>query len=532
VGTIGDVTERKREAEGLHASERRFRVLTERSWDAVSLVSAEGVILYDNPAASTRILGYATGELVGQSAFAQLHPDDQERIGRLFAELVEQPGATVTADFRHRHKDGSWRWIECTGTNLLAEPSVHAIVCNYRDITDQKRAEEEIKRRNRELLALNTVTAAVSSTLELPVVLNTFKRLVTEELSVPAGMTYLHDPDEGRLKLQDSWGLPCPVPDRLTDFPLVDSDYDRIVHEKKALLVPDFRRISHLLELGLDVARPEWKSFLCVPLLANDCIQGAIGLFCQQPFVEEQVPVFEALGREVGVAIQNARLFEQVRRGQEQLETLSRRLVELQETERRHIARELHDEVGQLLTGLKLSLEVATRGTRNGDHEHLSEALRQVTELIARVRDLSLDLRPAMLDDLGLLPALLWHFDRYSAQTGIRIFFEHTGLERRFSPAIETAAYRIVQEALTNVARHGGVREVTVSLWAQGQHLAVEVYDRGRGFDPQKAWRVGGTSGLLGMRERAVLLGGELSVSSVKGRGTQLLALLPIDQPE
>lgn len=534
VSTVGDVTERNREIEGLHASERRFRVLTERSWDAVSLVSAQGVILYDTPAASTRILGYATGELVGRSAFEQIHPDDVQRIGRLFAELVDQPGATVTAEFRHRHKDGSWRWIECAGTNLLAEPSVQAVVCNYHDITQRRLAEEEIKQRNRELAALNTVTAAVSNTLELPEVLDTFQRLVTEELSIPAGMIYLRDPDEGGLSLQDSWGLPISMPEALAGFPLTGSDYDRVIHQKKAVLVPDFREIGRFRALSLDVAHPEWESYLCVPLLANDCIQGAIGLFCRSGvlFAEDQVAVFEALGREVGVAIQNARLFEQVRHGQEQLEVLSRRLVELQEMERRHIARELHDEVGQLLTGLKLSLEVAIRQPRMADHQPLTEVLAQVTELIARVRNLSLDLRPAMLDDLGLLPTLLWHFDRYTAQTNIQVVFEQTGLERRFAPAIETAAYRIVQEALTNVARHGRVRDVTVTLWAQGEHLCVEVYDQGSGFDLRRSRRDGSSSGLAGMRERAVLLGGKLSLCSVEGRGTQLLALLPIKQSE
>src|SRR5205823_3350752 len=100
---------------------------------------------------------------------------------------------------------------------------------------------------------------------------------------------------------------------------------------------------------------------------------------------------------------------------------------------------------------------------------------------------------------------------------------------RRFSPAIETAAYRIVQESLTNVARYAQVSEVNVTLWAQGKHLSVEVYDRGCGFDAQRVWKSGATAGLIGMRERAVLLGGKLSVCSVPGRGTQLLALIPLD---
>src|SRR5207249_2151257 len=117
VGSVEDITERKRSEQMLLASEQRFRALTERSFDAVSLLAADGTILYDNPVASTRILGYQTGELVGRNAFERLHPEDAQSIMHLFAQVVQQPGASVTAEFRYQHKDGSWRWIECVGTN-------------------------------------------------------------------------------------------------------------------------------------------------------------------------------------------------------------------------------------------------------------------------------------------------------------------------------------------------------------------------------------------------------------------------------
>jgi signal transduction histidine kinase len=147
---------------------------------------------------------------------------------------------------------------------------------------------------------------------------------------------------------------------------------------------------------------------------------------------------------------------------------------------------------------------------------------------MGRVRDLSLDLRPSMLDDLGLVPALLWHFERYTAQTGVRVDFSHTGLEERFPPEVETAAYRIVQEVLTNVARHAGVPEVTLRLWSEGSMVAVEMQDRGVGFDPEAALAAGTTSGLAGMHERATLLGGHLTVNSTPGEGTLVAAELPL----
>src|SRR6202007_2887040 len=131
---------------------------------------------------------------------------------------------------------------------------------------------------------------------------------------------------------------------------------------------------------------------------------------------------------------------------------LSRRLIEVQEAERRRIALELHDEIGQLLTGLKLTLEIGARQPPGEARDSIAQAQTLVNELMARARKLSLDLRPATLDHLGLLSALPWHIKQYTAQTQVRVTFKQSGLEgRRFPSEIETAIYRIVQEALTNV---------------------------------------------------------------------------------
>lgn len=217
-----------------------------------------------------------------------------------------------------------------------------------------------------------------------------------------------------------------------------------------------------------------------------------------------------------------------VKKSAEQLQTLSRRLMEVQESERRNIALELHDEIGQVLTGLKLTLEVSTRlpATELGDT--LGRARGLVNELMARVRKMSLDLRPGMLDDLGLLPTLLWHIENYTAQTNVKVNFKHSGLERqRFAPEVETTAYRVVQEALTNVARHAKVPEVMVKVWTHQDTLSIEVADDGQGFDLDSVV-ARETSGLTGMRERATLAGGKLQIESRPGQGTRLLAELNI----
>jgi signal transduction histidine kinase len=200
--------------------------------------------------------------------------------------------------------------------------------------------------------------------------------------------------------------------------------------------------------------------------------------------------------------------------------------VLLEEAERRHLAKELHDEIGQSLTALKLRLQVAE------PTEQVTQARGLVDELLTRVSNLSLDLRPAMLDDLGLLPALVWLFERYTAQTRVLVQFAHSGLEGRLSSVVETAAFRIVQEALTNVARHAGVPSVNVRVWRDGDTLAVQIADDGRGFDADAALAAGRSSGLSGMRERASALGGSLTIEARVGGGARLTAELPLPRDE
>lgn len=211
----------------------------------------------------------------------------------------------------------------------------------------------------------------------------------------------------------------------------------------------------------------------------------------------------------------------------ERAQLLSRRLVEVQEAERRHVARELHDEIGQLLTGLKLLLEMNARSTPADVLSNLDEATALLNELIARVRELSLDLRPSVLDDLGLAPALLWHIERYMAQTQVQVTLRHHGLEgRRFPAEVELTAFRIAQEALTNVARHAHAPAAEVRAWVAGNWLYLQVKDNGVGFVPDPP--ITNSSGLAGMLERAALLDGRLTIDSTPGAGTLLTAELPL----
>jgi signal transduction histidine kinase len=180
------------------------------------------------------------------------------------------------------------------------------------------------------------------------------------------------------------------------------------------------------------------------------------------------------------------------------------------------------------LTGIRLLLETAALAPTEASRDKLREARDLINELMARVSNLSLNLRPPMLDDLGLLPTLQWHIQRYTSQTNIRVKLESRGVQRGLTPQIKTAAYRIVQEALTNVARHAHVQEASVQLLFSRDRLRIKVKDRGIGFNTKRTLRAGHSGGIIGMRERVMSLGGNMTVNSALGRGTTLVAEVPL----
>jgi signal transduction histidine kinase len=382
------------------------------------------------------------------------------------------------------------------------------------------------------LSALNRIGQAITSSLDLRETLTVITDYTTRLLDAAAASVILRDEAKGDLWFAASSGESSEFV-RATRLAMGQGVVGWVIEHGGPALVPDVSQDPRFFSGFDQVNGFTTRSILCVPLRTKDQIIGAIEVMnkADAPFGPEDLQLLTSLAAPAATAIENARLFEEVWAGRERLQALSRRLVEVQEAERRHIARELHDEVGQVLTGLKLSLEMSTHLPDEAVKASLDEAQALVNELMVEVRDLSLDLRPAMLDDLGLLPALLWHFERYTAQTQVHVVFKQIGLERRFRPEIETAVYRMVQEALTNVARHAGASKATVRLWADDETMGVQIEDQGAGFDLEAALSTGTSSGLAGMHERVALLGGQLTIETAPGTGTRLTAELPLSGP-
>jgi signal transduction histidine kinase len=239
---------------------------------------------------------------------------------------------------------------------------------------------------------------------------------------------------------------------------------------------------------------------------------------------------------EISSRVEKERLFEAVRQQRQELRALNQKLTQVQETERRQLARELHDEMGQALTMINFNLSAIDKALGSDSppdvRERLADASLLAERTLEQIRELSFDLHPTLLDDFGLLPALRKYIRRYEKSVGLRVELEAVGLDSRLPPEIEITLYRIVQEALTNTARHARAQTAHLCLLCEGDTIEAVVDDDGQGFTVERVLNSktndGGT-GLLGMRERVTLLHGDFDIQSTPGQGTRIMISIPLE---
>lgn len=543
VGGISiDITDRRRAELEVQASEKKFRRLVEQSADGIILGDEQGIVVEWN-AAMEDLTGIPPAEAVGkplwdtqyQSAVPEHRTQaNYQRIKTSIQELLrtgKSPWLTGLWESELQHINGSRRRIQSNGFLIETERGwmVGSIV---RDITRQRQVQEEINQRNRELSSLLAISQQLNGQLNLEQLIKFAVLAITDTLPQAESASLWLNREDGLSLL----GHICIGKGNLNLYqvsaPVKGSLVGNIFLNTKPVYIRDYQPDSRLLPSNPMMDRI--RSAIGLPLIVEGHSIGvlfAASFSRSNAFDDNDERWLQSLAGHVAVMIENARLFEQINAGRERQQALSRQLVEVQEAERRRIARELHDEVGQILTGLKLLLKMTASATGEEASKNLQEAQQLTNDLLSRVHDLSLDLRPAMLDDLGLLPALLWHIDRFTAQTGVVVHFRHQGLEGvRFPPEVETGAYRIIQEALTNVARYAGTGEVSVRAYAAETELCLEVEDRGAGFNAADQLANKEKAGLNGMRERALLVGGNFSIVSQPGYGTLLRSILPLNR--
>jgi signal transduction histidine kinase len=380
------------------------------------------------------------------------------------------------------------------------------------------------------LEALSEIGHAITSTLDLHETLTLIASHTVQLLNVEASSLLLCDEGRGDLWFAAGSGgsTESMIGKRLE---MGQGIAGWVAQHGEQALVPDVSQDSRWFS-GFD----EESSFishsvLCVPLQSKGRIIGALEAINKrgEPFNEEDVRLLSALAAPAATAIENAQLFDQVRISREQLQALSRRLVEVQEAERAHVARELHDETGQALSAMLLNLGLLEQEA--GQPEAVTRRVLELEvladEMLENLHRLAMNLRPATLDHLGLVAALEQYIKTFERQHSITAQIETTGLgNERLPPEIETTFYRIVQESLTNVARHARASHVDVLVERHGDRVRVIVEDDGVGFDPEATIQ-SSRMGLIGVRERAEMLGGILEIESTPGTGTTVFVEVP-----
>jgi signal transduction histidine kinase len=379
---------------------------------------------------------------------------------------------------------------------------------------ENARLYEAVTRWSRQLESLNEIAATMTNEVQLPRQLELVTARLRELLGARLVAVALPRPD-GSLVIQAASGADV---EGLVLGPHTKSG--RVLARRASERVDD---VAADVEIDQELAaRLGARSQLLVPLLVGERAVGlllAIDRNGDDPrFDDEALRLAESFAVRASVAVD---LSQRVARD------ALRRAVAAQELERRRLARELHDETGQALTSILLGLRALENATEPDDREEAATLLRElVVSTLHDVRRLAVELRPTALDDFGLVPALRRLGDTTREATGLDVQVEARLGAARLPAEVETAVYRIVQEALTNVVKHAAARHVSVVVTRKNAHVSVVIEDDGKGFEPRAA-EAGDGLGLLGMRERVQLLDGTLAVESASGAGTTLVLELP-----
>ncbi|MBS1787850.1 MAG: PAS domain S-box protein [Acidobacteria bacterium] len=618
--------ERFKSEEKLRKSEFRFRALTEKNPSGIAMVDAKGVFIYASPT-SHQILGYAPDEIIGKTAQTRVHPDDWHILQESGAVLAGKPGNSNTTQYRVRHKNGHWLWVETTLTNLLDEPGVNAVVVNFSDITQRKLAENGLRtseERYRSLVAAldegivlideNSKLIAANSTAERilglseqqiqsrtlfdcewdtvhedgsPYDVNDYPAAITLRTGKPCSNAIMgvHKLDDGKLVwlsintqplIRESEKSPYAVVTSFTDITeqlRAQVELRESEENYRLLFEHSFAGIVRMTAKGVmidcnDAIAKMFGYDSRQRLLENDNSRVFFDLAERKQLVDELIEHGSLRNREIRMkrldgstiwALVNAsvlqskggadpvlegvvlditerKLTEQkLEQLYEQSRALSAKLETVREEERAHIAREIHDNLGQMMTGLKLDFSwLEKRLTRLKDEKLLNEVKPKFGEIaklledtIQTVRNIASDLRPGVLDTLGLRAAIDWQVREFSLRTGVNCSTRLCQEPKDLMQERATALFRILQEILTNITRHAKASSVKVELTKTNEEMRLTVSDNGIGITEEQI-RNPKSLGLLGMRERATMFGGNLAVINERKGGTTIRVRMPI----
>ncbi len=538
LGSCQDITDRKRIEEDLHYQLRLNRTITDKAGESIFLTDEEGRLLFMNEEAK-QVFGFTFEELSGTVLHDAIHhhyPD-----GRPFP-WEECPSSKVgqIEEVVRNHedvffrKDGSTVDAVCASAALELDGKRIGVVFILHDITERKRSEAVLQRYANRLEHLREIDRAILSSRSPREIAEAALGQLARLVPYWTGGIAVYDFEREEIEVIASDGLlrqwhppGTRFHDDLSDRPEIDA-----LRQGEASMAEDVRKMEMTRPLMEALRAEGMRSYVLLPLREGDRLVGSLFLVSDRPaaFSTAQLEVAREVADHLAIAIRQALLLDEVRAAKERLEALSRQLIRAQEEEQRRIARELHDEVGQSLTAVKIGLNRLARDPSGPDiGSRLSDAAAMTDQALEQVRDLSRLLRPALLDDLGLAEALRALAENLAERTGLAAEAEVDEIGP-VDPEMETACYRIAQEALTNAIKHAGATRLHVAWHRVGDELELVVEDDGTGFDVAAATAraVRGSSlGILSLQERAMLVGGRTEIAARPGGGTRVRALFP-----
>ena len=391
----------------------------------------------------------------------------------------------------------------------------------------------EVIKRNLELAALNTIATELSGSRDLVGIMRRSLAKIIEFMDFNAGWVSTLAEDGKHTMVICHTGLSRETVRKLANVNTASCTCQTAIHEKTPVVISGAEEKCPVLNHKLDNGQP-LVCHAAVPLISKSRVFGLLHIASSElgRFTEDNLRLLDALGRQMGVAIENARLWDELKRREEVRRQLLEGTISAQEAERKRIARELHDQTGQSLTSLIVGLKVLETEDSKVTQQRIADMRQLAAETLDGVHDLALELRPSALDDLGLITTLEQYVREYTDKFGINTEFQAIGFEgRRLLPEVEIILYRIVQEALTNVVKHAAANKVSVLMEIRGPSIVAIVEDNGKGFDVQKESTSATNKqklGLYGMYERAELIDGTLTIESRIGKGTTVFVEVPL----
>ncbi len=530
-----DITEIHNMQEKVAKRERKYRRVYEGSHDMIYTTNNEGKILDINDA-GVEMLGYRNKqEVLALDHARRLYHDPKDR--ERFAKRIDADGFVKDYEVDFIKKNGTVLHVLISSRKYEnpenSEVEYEGII---KDITKRKQAEQIIKQKNLELSVLNSVAVALNLTMDMTYILEVTLKNVIRSLRINRGGVFLFDNDCQTARLEVGLGLP-----------------QQSIDAEDGVMFKDAKLRKHLLNTGGKVdPEPVFPVFKAkyktadgsdVPWLSCFLISfkgRSVGFFgldipATRILSHHEYHHMGSLGNFIGGAIENTRMMKTINRHQDELSRLTEMLYLNQEEEKRRIARELHDEAGQALTAVKLSLERLEQEVMESPDKLLKD-IAEIKTLVAQtsseIRGLSYRLHPTLLVDLGLEPALKRHFKEMSTRSDIDIDYRLVGFDKRLNMQLETVLYRFCQETLVNALNHSGAENFKLSIIKSYPKIIFSAEDDGVGFDG----RIGGEDkrslGLIGMRERATQLGGTFHLLGRPGHGTRIRIEIPFEEAE